>query len=167
MMAPTRRSLLPAAAAAFAIVLVATACAADPAAHVDRPAAANPAAPSAGPPAVPVGLAAIAAARLSQAAPREVRETTGAASCGEFVLGLGQSVPETAISCLRAAEGSFGAQLAIVAYTTEGDPIVDFFFTREGEAGFVVHGDSQWDDFGSRDWSSARCSTLPPCGLLR
>lgn len=93
--------------------------------------------------------------RTSDSAPAAFRRRTPLRSCGDVVLGQGDTIPEDATDCL--ARG--GRELAVAAPTTEGDLIVTFFRTGSGIRGVDVFADTTRDRYGAGGWSRTRCPT--------
>ena len=103
------------------------------------------------------GAKAIAQSRVDDAAPAAFRNRSRTRSCGEVVLGQGDAIPVAARSCLAAGVTS-GAELAIAAPTTEGDPIVSFYLVGPGITGVDVYTNNTFDSFGSGKWARSTCS---------
>lgn len=107
-----------------------------------------------GPQNVPKDL--FAAARSSTEAPDGFIDRVHRESCGEITLDQGASLPPDAVDCINAAIGAADAQLAVVAPTTEGDPIVTFYRTSASTPGVELFVDAEYDRFGSGAWTHER-----------
>lgn len=94
-----------------------------------------------------------AAARGSQDAPDNFRDGAKRESCGEITLDQAQALPAAAVDCINAAIGATDAELAVVAPTSEGDPIVTFYRTSSRAAGVKLFIDAEYDRFGSGSWT--------------
>jgi hypothetical protein len=97
------------------------------------------------------------AARQSEKAPKGFNDGLSRTSCGEVTLGQGEQTPADAVDCINSAIGTLNAGLAIVAVTTEGDPIVTFYRTSATAPGVEIFTDSQFDRYGSKTWTHENC----------
>jgi hypothetical protein len=98
-----------------------------------------------------------AAARQSDKAPEGFDDGLSRTSCGEVTLGQGEQTPTDAVDCINSAIGTLNAELALVAVTTEGDPIVTFYRTSATAPGVEIFTDSQFDRYGSKTWTDENC----------
>lgn len=94
-----------------------------------------------------------AAARSSPKAPHGFVDGVKRESCGEITLDQGESLPTDTVDCINAAIGVADAQLAVVAPTTEGDPVVTFYRTSASAGGVELFVDAEYDRFGSGSWT--------------
>ncbi|CCH89279.1 exported protein of unknown function [Modestobacter italicus] len=82
-------------------------------------------------------------------------------SCGTVDLGPGTAtseVPADRAACLfDAAAERVGAELEVVSYTTEGDPIPVYYRHHPGVSGLEVMEDQTADSYGSGDWVVTQC----------
>ena len=78
-------------------------------------------------------------------------------TCGTVTLEHGQTVPDDAIACLRAAVGTTAAELVVTRLTTEGDPVTSYFRTSADRERITVYVDATQDSFGSRKWMTLQC----------
>ena len=109
-----------------------------------------------------------AASRNTDGAPREIQRGSGRINCGEVVLKLkvpSMEVPTSARTCFEGHIGKAAAELAVITQTVEGDPVVNFYLTAAGLAGYDVVTDWQWDKFGPGGWSTARCAGATTFGI--
>lgn len=82
-------------------------------------------------------------------------------SCGTVDLGPGtgaSEVPADRAACLfDAASERVGAELEVISYTTEGDPIPIYYRHHPGVGGLEVMEDQTADSYGSGDWVISLC----------
>ena len=109
---------------------------------------------SAGPVDTDPGVA-IRRSRTSAAAPAAFRARSGLRSCGDVVLGQGDTIPVQAITCLSRSD----RELAVASPTVEGDLIVTFYRTSRGTKGIQVFADTTRDRYDPGGWSRTRCAT--------
>ena len=87
-------------------------------------------------------------------------ERQEATSCGEVVLELGERLQQSGrsgVACLRAAfESGEWAELKVVSFTDEGDPITRYY-RISADRTTEVYTDSTEDQFGDQSWSFASC----------
>ncbi len=83
-------------------------------------------------------------------------------SCGTVDLGPGtgaSEVPADRAACLFDAPAErVGAELEVVSYTTEGDPIPVYYRHHPGVGGLEVMEDHTADAYGSGGWVVSLCS---------
>ena len=89
----------------------------------------------------------------SERDPSVFRNRAALPSCGNATVGSSGSAPPAAAACFDAA---LGAELRVVAYTIEGDPIVSYYRTLPG-GGAEVLTDHTHDAFGTGGWSRQSC----------
>jgi hypothetical protein len=78
-------------------------------------------------------------------------------ACGT-VEAMHQEPAGAAVDCFeQALRRGEGAELVVRYFTTEGDPIVEYYRTIPGTAGVEVFTDATEDRYGSRAWSHRRC----------
>jgi len=101
----------------------------------------------------------IAAARQLNGATAAIKNGNAQDSCGEFRLGQGEQVPDSALDCLADAAGVTPAELAWSFPTTEGDPIVSFAFVGPTFRGVQVITTTAYDAYGGggTTWSGVSC----------
>ncbi|MFI8631910.1 hypothetical protein ACIGEP_04850 [Microbacterium sp. NPDC077663] len=101
----------------------------------------------------------ILAARALSDAPDVVRAGDAERSCGAFVLGQGEELPQESLTCLvQAANAGQHAELSWSSPTTEGDPIVSFAFTAEG-GDVTVYETNAFDSYGGgQTWTQTSCA---------
>jgi hypothetical protein len=82
-------------------------------------------------------------------------------SCGSVDLGPGtgaSQVPADRAACLfDAAAVRLGAELEVVSYTTEGDPVPVYYRHHPGVSGLEVMEDQTADSYGSGGWTVSLC----------
>jgi hypothetical protein len=98
------------------------------------------------------------ASRDSDAAPAGFDDSVERTACGDVTLSQGEQLASAALDCINAAIGTASADLAVVAPTTEGDPIVTFYRTSPSVEGFVMYVNSTYDRFGSGGWARLTCT---------
>ena len=88
----------------------------------------------------------------------EKRQT--ATSCGEVVLELSERLQQAGrseVGCLRAAfDSGEWAELKVVSFTDEGDPITRYYRVTPDRT-TEVYTDSTEDEFGDQSWSFEAC----------
>lgn len=99
------------------------------------------------------------AARQSEKVPEGFRDDLTRKSCGQVTLDQGEQIPADAVDCMDAAMGNLHAELAVVAPTVEGDPLVTFYRTSTGDPGVEVFINDEFDRYGSKTWTHRNCST--------
>jgi len=102
-------------------------------------------------------IAAVAAIILSKREPSEFRNRATLPYCGSVEEATDGSLPPAAVACFDAAlGGNRGAELRIVSYTAEGDPIFSYYRALTG-GGVEVLIDGTDDDYGTGGWSWRSC----------
>lgn len=107
----------------------------------------------------------IAAARQDEWAGGMVSNGDAEASCGEYVLAVGQPLPDEVADCLRAGatpDASVPAEAAWVSMTSEGDPLVTFAFTGSYVQGLSLSTFTGWDRHGGGGWEWTMLSCADP-----
>jgi hypothetical protein len=100
-------------------------------------------------------VAAVAAVFISKRDPIEDRKTLP--SCGSTTAAVDGTVPPASTACFDAALGSDrGAELRVVSYTQEGDPIVSYYRALPGGGAEVLIDNTQ-DNFGTQGWGRRTC----------
>lgn len=97
------------------------------------------------------------AARQSERAPAGFHDDLQRKSCGQLTLDQGGQIPADAIDCMNSAIGTLDAELAVVSFSVEGDPIVDFYRTSTDTPGIEVFTDGEYDRYGSKEWTYRDC----------
>lgn len=97
------------------------------------------------------------ASRHSDAAPAGFDDGVKRTSCGDITLTQGESPSADGVDCMNAAIGSANAELAVIAPTTEGDPIVTFYRTAPGKQGFEMFVNGTFDRYGAGEWAHLTC----------
>lgn len=97
------------------------------------------------------------ASRSSDTAPAGFHDGVKRMSCGDVTLSQGESLSGDAVDCFNAAIGKANAELAVVAPTTEGDPIVTFYRTAPGMTGFEMYVNGTFDRYGQGKWDHLTC----------
>lgn len=108
-----------------------------------------------GPGSTPTPDDVIESSRTSATAPAAFLDRDELASCGEVELTQGESIPDEAYDCMDAAFAT-GAELVVLAPTTEGDPIVTYYRVGPGIDGMEYFIDSTLDQYGF-GWAQLRC----------
>lgn len=102
-------------------------------------------------------IVAVAAVFLSKRDPSEFRDRATLPSCGSVEEAVDGSLPPDAIACFDAAlGGTRGAELRVVSYSVEGDPIFSYYRALTG-GGVEVLIDNTDDDYGSGGWLRRSC----------
>ena len=78
-------------------------------------------------------------------------------SCGELVLGHGETVPAAAIRCMDETADGEGAELSVSMLTTEGDRIVAYLRVGPQIDGLDRFVDGTADSFGPGTWTYQHC----------
>ncbi len=102
--------------------------------------------------------AAVVAVVVVERDPAAFRDRAALPSCGSATGEAGDAgPPPAAAACLDAAlRGARGAELRVVAFTTEGDPVTSYYRALPG-GGVEVLVDSTQDEFGTGGWSRRSC----------
>jgi len=103
-----------------------------------------------------LATSALAGCSSQSAPPEEFTDRTPLTSCGQIVLGHGDTVPTTAVDCMTDAH-DVGAELRVSSVTTEGDTIVSYFRVGPKIDGIDLFVDGTADSFGPRTWTYQHC----------
>ena len=100
-------------------------------------------------------LAGCTAAAQATDGPAEFQQRDPLPSCGSVELEQGERLSDESIDCLDGA-GAGGAELIVVAPTTEGDPITSYYRALPG-GGMEIFYDLTEDRFGAANWTLVTC----------
>lgn len=105
-------------------------------------------------------LSGVALLLNSQRDPSAFRDRTALPSCGDVEVEpapIGLKAPAREAACFNAAIGQpQGAELRVVEFTTEGDPVANYYRALPG-GGVEIFIDSIRDSFGGRAWGQRLC----------
>jgi hypothetical protein len=103
-------------------------------------------------------LLAVAALLEGQRDPSEFRDRAALPSCGDTRTTWKGGVPAAEALCFDRAlrSGTTGAELRVVSFTVEGDPIRTYFRALPG-GGAEVFVDTSADAYGTGGWGHRRC----------
>lgn len=100
----------------------------------------------------PPERAIVDASRSSTTAPKKFRDRSQLPSCGE-VASRNLTGPELGgFACLSSPRDA-GAELAVLVWTQEGDPLVKYYRVGPGIDGVELFVDNTLDSYRSEDWT--------------
>ena len=99
----------------------------------------------------------LAESKRSGKAPAAFTNREALFSCGEFVLGQGETLPPEAWDCL-AERLETGAEIVLAQPTTEGDPIITYYRVGPGIDGMEYFTDPTFDTWGADAWEHMLCA---------